>query len=86
MTDIDLIVLIPWAIAGVALILACAWLHISSGGRRAPGARAFEPGNRASPAALPHQPSHIDWALAAVPPCRCQQPAARAGHGATRRA
>jgi hypothetical protein len=31
MTDTDLIVLIPWAIAGAVLILICVRIHISSG-------------------------------------------------------
>ena len=45
MTDIDVIVLIPWAVASVALILVCARLQISYGGSRRPQ----QPAGRAQP-------------------------------------
>jgi hypothetical protein len=48
MTDIDVIVLIPWAVASVALILVCARLQISSGGSRRPQ----QPAGRAQPPGL----------------------------------
>ena len=36
MTDTDLIVLIPWAIAGAVLILVCVRIHIPSGRPQSP--------------------------------------------------
>jgi len=45
MTDIDLIVIISWAIVSVALILACARLQISSGRSQGPS----RPAGRAQP-------------------------------------
>ena len=38
MTDTDLLVLIPWAIAGAVLILICVRIHVSSGLAAAPQA------------------------------------------------
>jgi hypothetical protein len=49
MTDIDLIVLIPWAIVSVAFILLCVRLQVSSGRSQSPkqpGARAQKPGGK----------------------------------------
>ena len=43
MTGTDLIVLIAWAIASVALILVCVRLQISSARARRPGGPAGEP-------------------------------------------
>src|SRR5262245_65365239 len=65
MTDIDLIVLIAWAIVSAALILACARLQISSGGSQGPsrpagraqalGIKPADARDPAPPGPSPHQ-------------------------------
>jgi hypothetical protein len=79
MTDTDLLVLIPWAIAGAVLILICVRIHVSSGRRqspRLPAGRVQPPGMKP---ADDHDPAPPD--LVSAPDRRQDTAALLTAHG-----